>query len=390
MFRLIAKVVLCVAFLGAADSLDAGVSGWHEPLFGSAGQRIYIKARADDSEGIRKISIIIVAGKMVDCDEVRPWAQEVGVPCRMGASRFIHECEYVDYVPPSTEVACEYSEDFSFSYGGKSLISYRIEATTRSGDVLSDEEITFSQGEAPSQSIARPLWWYRLAPLRSRVDIGFFPDLDYGDNDSAYGNFTADLNSILAGVLFVSAPFAYPFHASRITFNYWAASFGADAEECQRDFASHLDPIISQMDGRVILHQNLFRDCASISLAGYGSVYAKASDASWILAHESGHFLYGQGDEYACDGSHRTVGSCKNIFSSASDCVAYAINWNLRAGECEEMVCNDIPVAWRLGRGNSVMRDRDLLAEWHSANRKCVQDRINTCESGVCYVRSVP
>jgi hypothetical protein len=382
MLRLNFALMLAVALFGTVDPLNADVSSWHEPLFGGAGRMIHIKARANHPGGIRKITTTIVVGKIVSCGEIRPWAKKVGVPCRTGASRFIHECEYSDYAPPSAEVACEYSEDFSSSYEGKALVSYRVEATTRLGDVLSDQEITFSQGDPSAQNIARPIWWYRLAPLRSKLDIGFFPDQDY---DSNYYNFANDLSRLLAGTLFVSAPFAYPYQASKLTFNFWAASFGADAEKCDRSFAEHLDPVVKQMDGRVVLHQLPFTDCASVSLSGYGSVSAKSDKASAIFAHEMGHFLYGQGDEYCEGGTHETVGSCMNIFPSFLDCVAYATLWELDYGDCEEMGCGNM---FRLGRGSSIMKDVDLTADWHVGNRRCVQDRIVNCESGVCYVRS--
>jgi len=349
----------------------------HNPLYKAESHISTISANAEDSiSGINKVTLTITKGKMTDCTELGAMASVI--PCRKDAVTFTHVCTYPAAL---TEVMCQYSENF----GDEAIITYKAVAESGVGVATESEEITFAAGYPPSGVLARPIWWHRSDPMGSKIDIGFFPDADY---TGIYSDFTPHLETIVSGAFFNIQPFAQTYTENRKLFNLWAAPFGADAEHdlYSISFHSSLTPITGAMDGNVIVHKVQFRDFATLSLGGEGTVFGNAGDAGWIFMHESGHFLYGQGDEYCCDGGYGTAWACKNVFSSQSSCRSYALANSFNPDSCVEIASGTTHTgAWRFDGDLDTLRDRNVYSDWRDGCRKCVLEILNRCATGSCY-----
>jgi len=374
---LITLVTASGSRLLASDSISLD----HRPLVALRGDVVHIKVSGIFQETVDSLTIHIIVGRMIDCGEIKSDYKGIGIPCRTNVVTFEHECKFGGVAPPGSLMECSYSEDFTTrTEGWDALVSYWASASRSTGnetsqDALSSSEVSFAQGnpDAPqAEPIAWPVWWYRRAPLSDKVDLGFFRDSDYGEG-IGYELFRQDLEVILEKVLDAAAPFNYPMAIGHNYFNLWMIMRGGELEQqCKRSFVKSIDPILAILDGRVIVHQDSTPDCSSIAQSGAGSVRGSAGDAAWILMHEMGHFLYGQGDEYACDGSFDTA-LCENVFKKRGDCEIQA---QPKGALCEALVCNGVEGAWHVhNEGKIIMRDRGLDSDWSPLNRQCVSLR---------------
>lgn len=375
--------LLTTALAAGAGGCATSVSARHTPLYRASAHDATIQVQAANEQvGIEKIEIAVTRGTMTDCSELG--GPPSVIPCRSGASTTTYECSYDSPLPSSA--IC----DADLDLGDEELVTYRATAIPGSGAAWSAPEITFAAGEPPTEFIARPVWWHRNTMMATKIDIGLFPDPDYGGD---YADFTDDLQSVLTGAFFnPDQPFARLFTLFREVHNLWAGPFGIDAEECSRDFIDEVAPVGVAVDSVAIFHRNEFRDCSSITLAGAGSsgtVWAAAEDAPYVLVHESGHFLHGQGDEYCCDGGYGTAGSCRNVFGSLADCQGYASANGFNPGQCVEIVGGggvEHTGAWRVADGlDELMRERENTSDWRNTSRQCVQGRYAECADGSCY-----
>jgi hypothetical protein len=176
-------------------------------------------------------------------------------------------------------------------------------------------------------------------------------------------------------------PFARTFTGNGLFFNLWAGPFGANAEGCSRSFSGDAVAVSAVMDGRAILHENAFRDCASISPGGEGSTEATATDPAWLLTHESGHFLFALSDEYA-GGGYSTSQSCLNAYASEAACQVAAPGVGASASQCAQIGSTGF---WRIVNADETMSDRTLSSDWRDDSDGCVSARFAGCYAGTCY-----
>jgi hypothetical protein len=212
------------------------------------------------------------------------------------------------------------------------------------------------------------------------VDVGFFPDADFGTN---YLAFTTSMQNIALGAFFnTTDKFAQNYTFWKNNFNLWAGPAGADGEGCNRTFGGAAADIASVTEGDAILHQNAFRDCASISLGGGGTTEVGQADAAWIFTHESGHFLHGLGDEYV-GGGNASVSDPNNIYGSKSSCETAATSLSIATSTCMQIGTSG---KWRMDDGNATtMEDRVLTSDWRTASGLALGRRMSKCGSGACY-----
>jgi hypothetical protein len=385
-------IYILVSLLFPLAALGAGsVSGAHSPLIALKGGTVTIKARASHPERIKFLTLKMIVGRLAECGVLDPQKKGTGLPCRTDAATFSHVCEFGQYDPPGSEIDCSYSANFGALAGGDALVSYQVSATHAANDgTLSEplitEEVTFAQGVPSNFSgavIAWPIWWHRQSSLTLKVDLGIFKDPDYGSSDV---NFANSLNLILNNIDSKNLPYALPLSAGHDLFNMWMFSQGGDAKPpCERKFKPMFDPVLAWLDGKVILHQQNFPDCSSISWSGGGSVFGASADATWIFMHEMGHFLFGQGDEYACGGTFVASERCKNVFLTKDECEAAST-----ASACEPVVCNNITRAWHFhSEGDIIMRDQKESAEWSPVNQSCVSRRNSKRRWPIIFFREL-
>lgn len=346
------------------------ITAVHDPLYRPVAHTSSITATASSPDNVARISIFVTTGAMINCSAIG--LPRSIIPCRTTANRATHVCNFPASPPNAT---CTFSQ----ALGNNAIVSYRAEVVNGKGRSETTDEITYSGGMPTDPSVARPIWWRRDAGMPVKIDLGFFPDTDYGGNYTMFGD---DANAIARGAFFNNTDgFANYFTTWKSVFNLWAAPDGADAEGCRRTFPAAFGEYLAVMDGQAILHRNAFRDCAALGPRGAGSVEATAGDPSWVLTHEAGHFIFAQADEYCCDGGY-TPGSCANVFPDQAACLAAPAT----GGNC--VMIGNPGGHWRRAPATAfeTMSDRRLDSNWQDHSLRCVGTVIGNClGSSTCF-----
>lgn len=390
------RVIIC--FFGLLLVVEG--AGWsesrHSPLYSlDTDWKVTAVFRVTSpDEMIREIQIKIVEGIPTDCSELgRPASI---VPCRKNARTYTHVCQYkgsrfaLCTFPPASgrPPAIQFSA---------AQISYQAKAVTNNREI-DDREVTFSSRLAATTNFATPIWWHRNLPKRSCLNLGFFPAADYVGAKA----FPSALNGLMEQVFFGGMPFAQTFSRSRHVFNLWVAPSGVTISGAVGlIFPRTLQGVKSILDGSVILHNTNgagFYDSSSISFGGEGSVFAPTDSSTsnpWILVHESGHFLFALGDEYAggghktpikypCDGSPSKDIGCTNVFECMRACEDFARLSSLDPGKCKALAYE--ASVFRLdSQSPEIMQNDNLESNWRLASRACVNRVIASCRAGTCY-----
>lgn len=390
------KTVRFVVLLGLAATASGcgslSLSALHDPLYRATPHTSTITARARDSErGVAEIRIEAYDGEITAC--TGPGLLPSLIPCRTGAVLQTHICTFPNVTSP---VTCP----FSLSLGDRRLITYTVSAKNGAGSTRNTSAITYAAGAPLTQAqvtfplvgtftipweTARPVWWHTDTPAGGsapddRIDLGFFPDADFGAN---YQAFTDGMQTIALGAFFNSTnQFAENYGLWKNLYNLWAGPAGADGEGCTRSFTGDAATIAGITDGEAILHQNAFRDCAAIALGGSGTTETGLADAAWVFTHESGHFLHGLGDEYV-GGGNASVSDPDNIYGSQASCQTAAATLSISQNFCAQIGTTG---TWRMDDTNATtMEDRVLTSDWRTASGIALSRRVGKCASGACY-----
>ena len=374
---------------GACSSLTS--SAMHDPLYRAQAHTSSITATARDPEGgVAEIRIDAIDGQLTACTESQLLPSLI--PCRTNAVVRTRVCGFANVTTP---VTCT----LAMALGDRRLITYTTTARSGSGRTSTTRAITYAAGAPLTQATlnlpfggtatvawetARPVYWHTDAPSGSgaadHIDVGFYPDADFGTN---YLAFTNALQTIALGSFFSTTnAFSQNYTVLRANYNLWAGPFGADGEGCSRSFTGAASSVAGATEGDAILHQNAFRDCASISLGGAGTTEVGLGDAAWVFVHESGHFLHGLGDEYV-GGGNASVSDPANIYSSQSACQTAATTLSISTAFCAQIGTTG---TWRMDDGNNTtMEDRTLSSDWRTASGIALGRRMSKCGSGSCY-----
>lgn len=367
------------------------LSAIHDPLYRASTHTSTITARASDSQdGVTEIRIVAIVGELTACTEHQQLPSLI--PCRINAMQQGRVCVFATVRSP---VTCT----LNLSLGDRRLVTYTTSATSGSGKSATTPGVTYAGGAPLTQAVvnfpfvsftmgwqtARPVIWRTDAPQggsapADKIDIGFFPDADFGTD---YQAFTTSLQTIALGAFYnTTDQFANSYGLWKNLFNLWAGPEGADGEGCTRSFTGAAATIAGVTEGDVILHRNAFRDCASISLGGSGTTETGLTDAAWVFVHESGHFLHGLGDEYV-GGGNSSVSDPNNIYGSQSSCQTAAGTLSISTGFCSQIGTTG---KWRMDDGNATtMEDRVLSSDWRTASGFAISRRVTKCTSGACY-----
>ena len=372
----------------ACSSLTS--SAIHDPLYRGQAHTSNITATARDAEGgVAEIRIDAIEGELTACTENQTLPSLI--PCRRNAVQRVRVCGFANV---KTTVTCT----LSMALGDRRLITYTATSRSGSGRTSTTRAITYAAGAPLTQATvtvlgynfttpwetARPVWWHTDTPsgggAADHVDVGFYPDADFGTD---YLAFTNALQTIAMGSFFSTTnTFSQNYTVFRANYNLWAGPFGADGEGCSRSFTGAASNVAGVTEGDAILHQNAFRDCASISLGGGGTTEVGLGDAAWVFTHESGHFLHGLGDEYV-GGGNASVSDPDNIYGSQSACQTAATTLSISTSFCAQI---GMTGTWRMDDGNNTtMEDRALTSDWRTATGLALSRRMSKCSSGSCY-----
>jgi hypothetical protein len=389
---------LCVIlFLLAGCAGTPRLSAIHNPLYRAENHTSTITARARESQdGIAEISITAIVGELTACTESQLLPSLI--PCRRNASAMGTVCVFPN---TTTEVTCS----LPVAITPQRLVTYSATARSATNRTASTGSVTYAGGAPLTQTTinfpfvgqipvnwetARPVIWRTNDPSATtdradKIDFGFVPDPDMPN----YRGFTDDLHSMVMNLFYndTNQYSTWP-RTWKNLFNIWAGPAGADAEECTHSFGEPAATVRGAFDGTAVLHRNSFRDCASISLGG-GSGTSQTTlpnfsgtSAEWVLLHESGHFLFGLGDEYV-GGGNSSISAPKNVYGDEATCQSNSTANGIASAQCVQIGMSG---TWRNDDGlATTMEDPDHASDFRTLSGVAMSNRISACVGGACY-----
>ena len=369
------------------------VSALHNPLYRAENHTSTITVRATEPrDGIAEIHIRAVVGELTACN-AGTFSFPSLIPCRRNAMALGAICTFANV---KTEVSCS----LPIAITPQRLVSYTASARSGGNRTSTAPDVTYAGGAPLTQATltlpfggsipiawetARPIIWRTDAPSSAtdrgdKIDWGLVPDADM----PSYRAFTDDLQPLVLSLFYTDTNnFTQWTRFWKGVFNIWAGPTGGNGEGCTRTFAEPAATVRAAFDGTQILHRNAFRDCASISLGGgAGTAQTNLGDASWVMLHEAGHFLFGLGDEYV-GGGNSSISTPKNVFGSKAACESASTSNSLPTSQCAQIGTTG---TWRNDDGqNTTMEDRILSSDWRTLSSRALGTRINKCTSGACY-----
>jgi len=98
--------------------------------------------------------------------------------------------------------------------------------------------------------------------------------------------------------------------------------------------------------------------------------------------HESGHFLFGMGDEYD-GGGNFSISNPKNVVSSEAICQSTSTTNSLPTAQCAQIGATG---TWRNDDGvATTMEDRTLSSDFRTLAGKVMANKVVDCVNGACY-----
>lgn len=367
------------------------VNALHDPLYRAETHNSTITVRArEPRDGIASITVQAVVGELTACTTGGLFSFPSLIPCRTNASSFGVLCTFANV---KTEVSCS----LPLSITERRLVTYSASARSAANRTASTGSVTYAGGAPLTQATlpilnapiawetARPIVWRTDAPSSGtergdKIDLGLVPDADMPN----YRAFTDDLQPMMLALFYTDTnPFSSWTRTWKNVFNLWAGPAGADGNGCTRTFSGAAATVRGAFDGTAILHRDAFRDCASISLGGgAGTAQTNLADAAWVLLHESGHFLFGLGDEYV-GGGNASISAPLNVYASQASCQSNATSNSLSAAQCVQIGASG---TWRNDDGlSTTMEDRTLASDWRTFSSKALGNHLSRCLNGACY-----
>lgn len=142
-------------------------------------------------------------------------------------------------------------------------------------------------------------------------------------------------------------------------FNFWIYKKEAEADGCG---TPHADAAIDMpwRDDDAVLHVGNFQDCTNAGLSHFS---AEGSNTKAFL-HESGHAVFGLGDEYDGPTNYSIVQSPEpNIFDTDSECKNEQNNKGRNQNECYRFTSRD-GGWWGIHSGTTVMTTGNVGDAW--------------------------
>ena len=369
------------------------IRAMHDPIYRAENHTSTITARASQTQdGVAEITVEAIVGELTACESMSPLLPSL-IPCRINAFAVAAVCTFANI---KTEVGCS----LPITLSGRRLVTYTASARSGANRTGSTGAVTYAGGPPLTQATwtlpligtitmpwetARPIVWRTDTPWmgtdrNDKIDFGLVPDADMPN----YRAFTDDLQPLVLQLFYTDTnQFSAWTRTWKNLFNVWAGPVGADGEGCTRNFSGSAATVRQAFDGTAILHRNAFRDCASISLGGgAGTVETTLSDATWVLLHEAGHFLFGLGDEYV-GGGNSAISQPKNVYGSKATCESNSTANGLPATQCVQIGTTG---TWRNDDGQlTTMEERTLASDWRTLSGKAMSNMVTKCVGGSCY-----
>lgn len=201
------------------------------------------------------------------------------------------------------------------------------------------------------------LWARYHGSTNDHEDLVFHRSDDYVANglgfDDFIGHATNKVNTVLAGQDIIDA--------NMDGFNFWVYTKDAQSTGCGT-VHSDANTDMPWRDDDAVLHDDNFQDCTNAGLSHFS---AEGSNTKAFL-HESGHAVFGLGDEYDGPTNYTIVQSPEpNIFDTEALCRAEQTAKNRDPDECYEFTTRQ-GGWWGIHQGTTVMRNGNVGEPWYA------------------------
>ena len=214
-------------------------------------------------------------------------------------------------------------------------------------------------------------------PSSDRIDIVFV-----ADGDTYQGSTDPDFLQHIEEAIergFYSFPL---YNRFQHLFNFWiSAGTGlADrepGENCTVEKPSDWDENYAFADAGAIIHQDVFRDCASRGMFTFQPGEFRT------LRHEAGHRPFGLSDEYCCDTSYFEATTLPNMHKTREACEADAPTLGREPGLCRDITStrNDETFYTSEPQGDDLMQNNTIP---RAADVRRILWLFDQCAAGLC------
>lgn len=188
--------------------------------------------------------------------------------------------------------------------------------------------------------------------IADKEDFVFHMDDDYGgDLGDLIADATDKLNDIFGKQELIDK--------NLDAFNFWIYKKEGDADDCGTPHAD-VSTDMPWRDDDAVLHVGTFQDCTNVGLTRFS---AEGSNTKAFL-HESGHAVFGLGDEYDGPTNYSIVQSPEpNIFDTETACEGEQTSKFRDPAECYEFTARQ-GGWWGIHTGTTVMTTGNLGDDW--------------------------
>jgi hypothetical protein len=419
--RLAISALWALSLIGCAST---HITTRHDPPYRAEAHTSTISVTATSQLGIDRIVVELLIGELVPC--ISGSTIPSLFPCRQNGYWQTFTCEFQGSPASAT---CPLAQTLNTL----TMVTYRATAITAFGKSASTNYITYSGGAPPAGTpvpsaisqtkalatstrgsdfdppfplprptaadVLRPIWLETdIAPSPTplpvrmywdaarRIDIAILPDADWETDYRAFSDWT---NEIVSTVYFNPVHrFAQDYTYWRDQFSLWAGPVGTHAAggmpECLRSFTGWAAVARALTDGQAVIHKQRFQDC-SLGGPGWGTVNGDFL-SYFTFVHESGHFLYCLGDEYA--GAERIACSDPpNTFATEHHCREVATSHSFPTQWCVKIPQSNL---WRITSGAAEIMAQDgypaaFSMDWQDTSNAALLKRIAACLLGACW-----
>jgi hypothetical protein len=400
--------------LAGCASQPFTVAALHTPLSLQQSHNSTITASGATIDGLEHLNIVVTKGTMVSCDFDGDLPSSI--PCRVNATTQGRSCIFA---AGATAGQCSISVDL----GPHTLVTYKVQGKARTGRIINLPAVTYAGGEplveafcwwewvvivpvrecADSFSPLAPIWWQTDQPSSTvqredRIDLGYYQDTDFVANAQVFSNM---IGPLVANVFFNSQqPFAQDYTLNRDLFTLWRGPPGGDLDACNGSYsfnqATGAASAAAATDAEVLIHNETTdagssagRGCAQLAHGGGSWVWVNHAVPPNNMVHESGHMLYGLGDEYCCDGGYSSISIPRNVFSTKAACDAAAAGIGVAASLCVQIAnaAGDTASFWHVDDGqlDIMQSSRNVNSDWRDLGDRARVRLMRRCAAGDCF-----
>lgn len=340
----------------------------HSPLHPDQRKPLSFKMKASDDWGIIKVQLYIYEYELyLDEDQLPSKRKRTGGEWGL--------VKTWDFPENDQEVVLEYKHNKGFKDGSNVEYIFKVINTNNEE---SERLALFDAGRSPWPNDKITLYATTREPLKSTINVCFFPDTDYGRNWSL---FKSDMEKLI----YEGYHENNKIKEKKQHWNFYYTQQEASGLSIisdpfnQSNYPPFLkESLITGIDAFGLLHKNRYSDGAyllgNFSFLSY-NMFTSESYNLGTAVHETAHAIFNLSDEYDECVCFESPDGGANVFTTLQACQAFNLRHNFPTSECSVIGSRD-GKTWYM---SEKMAQFNTLAECESFNRKNGYD-IKSCE----------